>query len=47
MKTILILNIVGLAITTVTCVILFVKWYNAERKLAKYGESTIYKKQER
>ena len=38
-----VLNIVGLSISLVALVFAVVNWYWAEKILAKYGESTIFK----
>ncbi len=44
MKTLLIINTVGLIIALAFTSIIFFKWLKAEKKLAKYNESEIYKR---
>lgn len=44
MKILLIGNIVLLAVLAVFTTILFVNYLKAEKKLAKHGESTIFKR---
>ena len=43
MKTFLIINIVGLAVALCAIAFLFALFVRAERKLAKYGESVIFR----
>lgn len=44
MKTILIINIVGSTVAAIFCTVCLVGWFRSEKKLAKYGESILYKK---
>ena len=39
----IIANIIGLGVAAVFCTVCFIGWLNAEMKLAKHNESTIFK----
>lgn len=45
MKTILIINIIGILTAMIFCTICLIGWFKAEKKLAKHGESILYKKE--
>lgn len=47
MTELLIANSIALAVITAVATVFLVKWFKAEKKLAKYGESKIYIKERR
>ena len=44
MKTLLIVNIIGLAIALISLTLTFINWLKAEKKLSKFNLSKIFKK---
>jgi hypothetical protein len=45
MKTLLIVNAVGLSLAVIAIISLLILWFRAEKKLARHGESKIYVKE--
>ena len=47
MTGLLIANSIALVVVTATATVFLVKWFKAEKKLAKHGESKIYIKEKK
>lgn len=44
MKTLLIINIVALSVSLIGLTVFFFNWLKAEKKLAKFNQSSLFKK---
>lgn len=43
MEKVLIVNIIALVVAAVFCTTCLIGWFKAEKKLAKHGESTLFR----